>query len=292
VTATVPGLVPAPGKHSEELLRVVARSTPVGVQQDSVLFLHGLANSGTVWDRVAEQWTGPAQMLTAEMPWRSETLAAWQHTPDLDGWVERAVRAAHPTPGLVVAHSFAAMAMMQLLTRAARDGWSLTDRYGVRGVVLVSPFFRSRSRDFGWDEVQRLPELFYRTMHDGIKLQTRRPIDAALQAAMARRICDWVGPYGWLRFLDAYLDTPRQRADLVRVPCLVLTGAHDPIVAPAEGAELADRLPAGTRRTLPDCGHFPMIEQTGLFLAALEEFRAGLPPRASHALSSNRRRYA
>ena len=53
------------------------------------------------------------------------------------------------------------------------------------------------------------------------------------------------------------------------VPSLVLTGALDAVVPPADSERLAATLPAAEFLSLPDCGHVPQEECPTAFLAAL-----------------------
>jgi proline iminopeptidase len=59
----------------------------------------------------------------------------------------------------------------------------------------------------------------------------------------------------------------------LRMPVLILTGRHDWIAPPAQGAERLKRgLPNARLAIFENSGHFPFIEENDLFLSALGEF--------------------
>ncbi|GAB3897823.1 hypothetical protein GCM10029964_081310 [Kibdelosporangium lantanae] len=113
---------------------------------------------------------------------------------------------------------------------------------------------------------------FELAMREGIRTQTRRRVDESIHGEMARLVCERVGPYGWSRFLDAYLRTPWLRTEMVEVPCLTIAGINDATAPPAEAAILAADLPDATSTVLAGCGHFPMTEQPAAFAAQVNGF--------------------
>ncbi|WP_411107411.1 alpha/beta fold hydrolase [Streptomyces sp. cmx-4-9] len=234
------------------------------------LLLHGLAGSGTVWDGLAEHGPAGLEAWTAELPWRAEHVSPWgQQEHDTVG-VPAALDLVPGGAHLVVAHSFSANLLLEFLGTQVAGGADPVGQYGIRGIVLVSPFYRRRAGDFAWDAAAGLQETFLRLMEEGIRNRPGRPIDPGLRHQMARRVCERVGPHGWLKFFQTYLRTPVLRTDLITVPCLVVTGSED--FAAAESAMLAADLPEAELRVLPGQGHYPMAEDPALFSALLDEF--------------------
>lgn len=64
------------------------------------------------------------------------------------------------------------------------------------------------------------------------------------------------------------------RPERLRMPTLVLVGAHDGAVGVAPQRALARRLPDATLVVLPDSAHFPYQEQPAAFLDAVDGFLA------------------
>lgn len=237
-----------------------------------VLLLHGMADSGAVWDQLCAlvpHWDTlrNAEFFSAELPWRGTGPPDWAHRPDTTSWVAETLDmlAADAGPAdIVVAHSFSAMLLLELL--CGQSG------YRVGGVVLVSPFFRPRPGDFDWDTVVGLSDQFLHTMEEGIRVAAGSRSKPDLHQAMARWLCEAIGPYGWSRFLELYLRTPWLRTDNLRTPTLVVSGADDQIAVPTEAAALAARLPSATTYTVESAGHFPMVERPAVFADLLDEF--------------------
>ncbi|OKK04796.1 hydrolase [Streptomyces sp. CB03234] len=240
-----------------------------------VVLLHGLGNNEVIWSVLAPHWDEETTVHAPRLPWHGEGIAAWRHETDSAGRLQDVLDALPTRPDLIVAHSFSSVLLLDLLSRRAAAGNPLdTD-----GVVLVNPFYRADADAFHWDMIAPTLDDFPRTMAESIRLRTLdRPIDEALRADMARRMTEWIGPYGWLRFFEAYLRTPLLPVSLVDVPALVIGGGQDRS-APAEQARhLAAALPRGEELIAPESGHFPMLERPGWFADTVRAFLGRVAP--------------
>ncbi|MFD0025484.1 alpha/beta fold hydrolase [Streptomyces sp. NPDC058382] len=237
-----------------------------------VLLLHGLAANDSVWERTLPLLADDCELWTARMPWRTEAIADWGEKPDLMGWLAEALEAVPGGPAVVVAHSMAANVLLDLLDQKYRGGVDAPRRFGIRSLVLVSPFYRGRAEAFDWDTISYYLNDFHLIMEEGIRVHSGGRFPADLQEAMGRRVRDRVGPYGWFSFFDLYLRTPTLRTDRITLPTLVLGGERDFAAPPQEGVALAGALPDAVSRVLPDCGHFPMFEAAEQFAAAVRDF--------------------
>lgn len=243
-----------------------------------VLLLHGLGNNGGIWAAAQPHWRPDIRVHTPDLPWRGDGISDWRFETDSAARVGKALAAVEGGADVVVAHSFSALPLLELLSRKALAG----EPVGPSGVVLMTPFYRRQPDDFHWNMIVPLLTSFHDTMAEGIRLQSLdRPIEPGLRADMARRLCEWVGPYGWLRFFEAYLNTPLLRPDLITVPCLVIGAERDRTAPVDEARLLAEDLPAGEARILPDGGHFPMLERPRWFTDTVHAFLDTVPARVS-----------
>jgi proline iminopeptidase len=64
----------------------------------------------------------------------------------------------------------------------------------------------------------------------------------------------------------------RPRLGEIRVPSLVIAGAHDHSVSTGEAREVADALPKGQLVVMENSGHYPFVEEPEAFLSAVLEF--------------------
>ena len=64
----------------------------------------------------------------------------------------------------------------------------------------------------------------------------------------------------------------RGRLYRIRVPSLVLWGAHDAIVPASYGRAYSDALPRGTFESIAGAGHFPHIEKPAELARRILEF--------------------
>lgn len=236
------------------------------------LLLHGLANSITVWDALARIDTGNLDLWTAELPWGSGQLSSWAYQPDATWAIADALDQVPGGAGTVVAHSFSALLLLDLISDELVRGRDPFARYGIERLVLVSPFYRRDPETFEYSIVGELLDNFRRTMDEGIRVMAGPRLDPELRGDMAQRVCERVGPYGYLSFFHSYLRTPWLRTDLITVPTLVISGEEDLIAPSAESLALTADLPNARFRLIPGAGHFPMVEQVDAFSTALGEF--------------------
>ncbi|UED85086.1 alpha/beta fold hydrolase [Streptomyces profundus] len=235
------------------------------------LLLHGVANSGRVWDRLGPALPADAARTVAELPWRGGGGAAWSHEGGATRWVREAIERTSRDTGrvdVVVAHSFSALLLTELLSEEPE----LIERHGLSAVVLAGPFYRASADQFDWGTVSGMADTFRQAMAEGIRVIADGRGNPELHGAMAERVCEEIGPYGWTRFLEHYLRTPWLRTERVRLPVLVVSGEWDTAAPPDEGRALSRALPQGRFLPVEGCGHFPMIEQASRFAAGIRAF--------------------
>lgn len=154
----------------------------------------------------------------------------------------------------------------------------------VAGLVLADPAVYARAGAPGWarwlldlPQVNRLGPLIMRQLagpngETFIRNAWAHPdrVDDATIAAYRKPL----QVEHWDEALWAY--TKAQRAPALEgrlaglaVPTLVLTGADDPVVPPADAERLAAALPDAQLRSLADCGHVPQEECPAAFLDAV-----------------------
>ncbi|MFG3228661.1 alpha/beta fold hydrolase [Kitasatospora sp. NPDC048194] len=274
-----------------------------------MLLLHGLANSASVWDAflaadrpdgsfpaadrpggcfpaadrpdgcslAADRPDGSPEVWAADLPWRGDCVAHWSSRGDVVPYVADALRAVPGGAGVVVGHSMGANSLLEFLHREVERGADPFTEYGIRALVLVSPFYRRSVEDFTWQSVETAVQNFVRTMTEGVRVHAGGRVPDDLIEELGGRVRERVGAYGWIRFFETYLATPWLRTERFPVPCLVIAGEHDSIALPEEGRLLAADLPQGRFHLLPGSGHFLMIEQAGDLAAVVDQFVSTLP---------------
>ncbi|MEU5285068.1 alpha/beta hydrolase [Streptomyces sp. NPDC020755] len=244
-----------------------------------VLLLHGLASGGNVWDSyLALSRDQPHELWTAELPWRAEQVPGWTgHSPA--HWVAQAMAQVPGGPDVVVAHSFGSCALLAMLDGQGlapdvrdEDGTDAFTRHRLRGVVLVSPFYRAAPEEFTWESVSYYLNGFDRILAEGLRVQSGGRVTGELRQDMALKVRERVGPYGWTAFFDTYLRTPYLRTERFLGPCLVIGGEADFSSFPSDSEALGAALPEATVKILGDCGHLAMIEQAAEFAELTNDF--------------------
>ena len=157
-----------------------------------------------------------------------------------------------------------------------RQGVEGAGSFGIRAVVLVSPFYRARAEEFDWDTISYYLNDFHLFLAGGIAARRRsRPLDPELLTGMSEKVRDRIGPYGWLRFFELFSRTPLLDLDALRVPCVVAGGEHDNASFPADCRALAAALPDARVEILPGCGHHLMLEAPERVAELIRELKEG-----------------
>ncbi|MEV4015094.1 alpha/beta fold hydrolase [Nonomuraea angiospora] len=229
-----------------------------------VLLLHGLGGGPSTWNRFAELAGPRLELWEADLPWSAAGTGEWSRHADATPWIRAALTETGDVD-LVVAHSFAANMTLEVL---AGDGGA-----PARAAVLVAPFYRGSPAEFDWATIESYLDGFYGILDDGLRVSSGDRLAADLRRGMALKLRERLGPYGWMRFFDAYLRSPLLDTAAVTAPCLVISGADDLAARPRDGRALAEALPRARFETLP-AGHLPMIEQADRFAALVGEFAA------------------
>ncbi|MFE4359403.1 MULTISPECIES: alpha/beta fold hydrolase [Kitasatospora] len=237
-----------------------------------VLLLHGLGGKPSVWSPLVRRAGAAFELWDVELPWRAQSEG--------DGW------GARPDPGrflvellderfdAVVAHSYAA----NLVVEATAAG-----RTAPRPTVLISPFYRPSPKDFDWSVISYYLNDFHRVFEEALEVGETARFARSHRDWMARQLRDQVGPYGWMRFFEAYLRSPTLDLGAVGSPLLVLSGQRDTAARPEDGRALAARVPGARYELLPGCRHFPMVERPDLVTRLVCEFLRAAVPGAPHA---------
>ena len=228
------------------------------------ILLHGLGGSASAWDGFAAHVGTDLELWDAELPWHSGGSGRWSRRDDAVAVVADALAAVPGGAEVVIAHSFAANLVLELLASKEVEP--------PRAVVLVSPFYRPTPEDFTWETAESYLHGLLAILDEGLRVSSHGRLDEDVREDMARRLRERIGPYGWVRFFDAYLRSPLLATDAVRPPVLVVSGRDDRAARPADAARLADCLPDGRCEAIADCGHFPMTERPDVFAAVVRHF--------------------
>ncbi|HEY1575356.1 MAG TPA: alpha/beta hydrolase [Pseudonocardiaceae bacterium] len=233
-----------------------------------VLLLHGMGGGLGGWDALAARLAAHLELWDVRLPWAFTGDPEWAREPDVTRWVIAAVdgvrRAAGRPVDVVVAHSFAANVVLELLA-----GSDLLTR---TASVLVSPFYRDMAVDLDWCSVLSGIDGCYQRAAQEIEQRHGACGADQVRAAVAQQILRLTGFHPRLRFQQVYSRTPQLDLESMTVPVVVVGGSDDP-AATADGIRLlACRIPHARSEILDGCGHFPMIERSTRLAEIIEDF--------------------
>ena len=239
------------------------------------MLLPGLAGTLVAWAPFVDHAPAALEIWDAHLPWAAAPQPGWARYRDLGAWLSATIHSATARAGgpprVLVAHSFAANVLLDVLCRGGLDP------YRPAAVVLVSPFYRASAGEFDWETIEYYLTGFHRILDEGLKVGAGARIAPATRAAMARQVRERVGPYGWMRFFDLYLASPYLDAGGLDLPVLVTTGERDIAARPEDAKALATALPRARYELFEECGHFAMAEKPARFADLLADFVTGLP---------------
>jgi pimeloyl-ACP methyl ester carboxylesterase len=258
------------------LVRLVRPAT--GPRPLRVMLVHGLCSSSAVWDAYVALAEPRCEIWAAELPWRGTGLPGWTER-SVEDWMDDAVAGVPGGVDVLVAHSFGTNAVLTWLDRhsTALGDAIVAGGRALRGVVLVSPLYRAESHDFDWDAIAYYLNNFDRILADGMRARRGNRIVDDRQLAIALKVRDFIGPYGWIRFFDTYLRMPQVRTERLPMPFLVVGGDSDFVAFPSDAEALGKALPDVAVHILPDSEHFPMMSSAQSFADLTNVFLRSLP---------------
>jgi pimeloyl-ACP methyl ester carboxylesterase len=230
-----------------------------------VLLWHGLGGSTASWNGFAAHLDARLDVWAAAPPWGAFGDPTWSRVLDAGAVVRTAAAAVPGGAEVVVAHSFAANVVLEQVAAA---------RLPVSALVLVSPFYRADPDEFDWATIEAYLHGLIDILDEGLAVSAAGRLDPLIRRGMAQRVRERIGPYGWMRFFDAYLRSPLLDLDAVGAPVLVVGGVDDSAAPPRDAVALAKGLPRARVELLADCGHFPMVEQPALTAGLVRDFLA------------------
>lgn len=181
----------------------------------------------------------------------------------------------------LVGHDFGAATVMGAHLVEGRPVRSITVADGVLLSPWGTPFSRHVNR---YENVfAAVPGYIHRaTLSAHLATAVARPMPAAIETALIEPWTGEVGQPAYYRQVAQYDYEYTDRLEAlypsVEVPVRVLWGEQDGWVDIAEGRRFAAMIPTAGLRTMPDAGHFSMVDCPGLFARELEAFLVEATP--------------
>ncbi|WP_019548301.1 alpha/beta fold hydrolase [Streptomyces sulphureus] len=255
-----------------EPVQVWERSVPDGTAAGPhLVFVHGFEESWDCWGPLAAHLPSDCRVSSLELPWHNNSDHVWARAGDAASWLEHGLRALRVAPDLVVAHSFGACALVQLL--ACLNGSFRTP------AALVAPVLRRQDPFLDPKFFEGAVGRFRGVIREGLTVRLG-PRSARLLPGVLDRMVDTVlervGAEGVLHFYLELARLARLRPEHISVPLLILGGDDDPSAPENEVADLRARLPDVRVRRQPDLGHFCHVEEAARIAEHLLRFLAEL----------------
>lgn len=253
-------------RHAAPRLR--RRAEAGGPAAVRVLLLHGMAGGPSGWNALASRLPAWLELWDVKLPWAFTGDPDWARDRDVTQWVTAPVehlrRRAGGGPDVIVAHSFAANVVLELLARS--------DVLASTPAALVSPFYREAGTNLDWRSVISSMEGCYLRIDDELTRKHGTHGNDLVREIVSRQIRRLAGFYPRLRFHELFSRTTHLDLESLDVPMLLVGGSDDPGATARSVRLLADRIPQARLEILDGCGHFPMTEHAARLAEHLTSF--------------------
>lgn len=234
-----------------------------------LVFLHGAADSGAVWQRQVDRF-GPAhRVLAVDLPGHGTRLqeTALESAEENAHEVIRLLAAEGFTRPVIVGHSMAGAIALAIAVQ--RPKLPL-------GLALVGSGARLRMRSGLIEEARQMAQ----AAPPGAAIERVIPLEQVVSPHSPPEVRGWVRQHFGRATAQAthadFLATNgfdfMQRLAEIALPTLVLGGEDDIWTPPKFQHYLVEHLPNARLVMLPRAGHYPFIERADAFNAELESF--------------------
>jgi pimeloyl-ACP methyl ester carboxylesterase len=253
-----------------ETLRL--RERPGGTSNGPhIVLAHGFEENWDTWLPLAAELPADLRVSALDLPWRAGSDYAWAEHGSSTVWLERALHLPAEPPTALVAHSFGASSLLELLTR----------RSPVAQVpaTLVAPVFRPHDRavdpHFFGEAVTRFRRVLGEGMTVAMGPRAKR-LDAELLELMNGRIRERVEPHGFLQLYSMLARSSELPLEQVTVPVQLISGIGDASAPPDAIEVLRASLLDLTIHQTSELGHFCQVEQAAEVAEEVLSFLAAL----------------
>lgn len=239
-----------------------------------LVFIQGAADSGAVWGRQIDHFSGQHRVLDVDLPGHGARL------------VERAFdscdRSARDVLQQIEAHGFGAPVLVGHSMGGAIALAIALDRPGLpSALVLAGSGARLRIQPTVIEEARQAADRsapgarIPRVIPLGDVVSPKANLDA--REWLAERIGDSTGQATHADFVATDRFDVMSRLQEIRLPTLIIGGEDDRWTPPKFQRYFAEHI-AGSRLVMfANCGHYPFVERADAFNAELEDFLAQLP---------------
>ncbi|WP_135830045.1 alpha/beta fold hydrolase [Halorussus halobius] len=235
-----------------------------GGEGTPVLFVHGSGGTHEVWKAQLGRFARERPVVALDLSGHgdSEDVDATAGWETLSAYADDVLAVAAETDaGVVVGNSLGGAVALQLALE--RD--HALDALVLAGTGPKLPVLADLRRWLA-EEFDRAVEFLHgpdRLFHDADARYRRLSTETMREVGQAVTRRD---------FETSHRFDVRDRLDEISVPTLAVVGEHDKLTPPDYHERLADGIPDGRYREIPDAAHLAMLEEPEAFNAALREF--------------------
>jgi pimeloyl-ACP methyl ester carboxylesterase len=237
----------------------------------ALVFIHGFPLSRGAWDRQVDAFRAHHRVIAPDLRGLGQTEAQ-SGTNSMDrfaGDVHSLLQQLGTGPVVLAGHSmggYVALAFARNYPQA------------LRGLVLVGTKAGADTPEGAAGRRATAEKVKLEGIDGVVNAMAPKMLAASNQdakmAAAVRALMEPSKPEGVIGALLGMAERPDSTPKLgqIKVPTLVITGADDTVIPPAESDLLAKNIPGAQLRVIPNAGHLVAFERPKEFNAALEEW--------------------
>jgi 3-oxoadipate enol-lactonase len=238
-----------------------------------LVFVHGAADSGAVWELQTQHFTAAHKVLAIDLPGHGPRLAetAIDHLEGIAEEVVRQCRAQGFARPVLVGHSMGGLTALCI---------ALSMPEFPAALVLAASGARLRMRESNLESARAQAE----AAPLGQRAEPEITLDQVVSPTAGAEVRDWLTAHfrqataqaTYADFHAIHTYDALDRLAEVKPSALVIGGEDDLWTPPRFQRFLAEHLPSASVVMLPDTGHYPFVERAAEFNQALDAFLATL----------------
>jgi pimeloyl-ACP methyl ester carboxylesterase len=261
---------------SEAVCRELTPGEPGGLL---AVLAHGLEDSWGSWQPLAREFDPSWRIVALDLPWRPGNDYRWRRRPS-SAWLGESLELVDRRPDLVIAHSYGANALLELL--------SAGDPRAGHAAALICPLYRPPDVEATWKIFDLSRCAFEKHIQDSLMARLAGRVErigSDVVETMIAKAIDRVGPSGFLAVFDQFVSSASVPVDQITASVLVLAGGADPTLSPRAAASLAKRIPHASLLIDDEYDHFCYARRPAEVAERIARFAGSLAP-ASYRRSS------
>jgi len=245
---------------------VISSQKKKNANHDSVVFVHGLASTEEIWDKVYKEIAPFFNVYLLRLPWNGKEDVEYHGRDYLLNWFYEVINNLKKQEQRLhlVGHSFGAMMCMHYYLNYSSE---------INKMVLCSPIWRTEKSDgISWNEFILFVNSYKESLSKLVKANMKSKKNEDLVDAIVNSIVENLNPRPLLQYFDCLFAIADYTIAGDHKNVLIINGSDDNIVNPDNSNYIHRNLLNSQLKNYDNIDHYPMFENTKEFVNDLSHF--------------------